>query len=286
MLDSNKDSIERCLVPTGAPSHHSSGEGNPSQTVKALVFMLVTRRELQGVWGQVALWVMLSLAATILGPFGTYEALTPLPRFGYWSLIVAVSLILDICVRRYIAAPTLAIHLLRRAGYVLVISLFVNALNSTIFEEWNGAAWLLSAVWFVLIIALSAELFVAFLIRTTQAGSEPQAQVLDRSGETALVARLSHDKRGELLRLEAQDHYLKIVTTAGEGLVLLRMSDALNLLDDAVGVHIHRSHWVAHRALDRLERVDGKLLLRLHDGSLLPVSRSKAAKVKEMIEQN
>jgi hypothetical protein len=78
----------------------------------------------------------------------------------------------------------------------------------------------------------------------------------------------------ELVALQAEDHYVRVVTDKGNALIRYRFSDALEEVRNLEGVQVHRSHWVALRAIDRL-RPEGKgYTLCLHNGSEVPVSRS------------
>ena len=99
---------------------------------------------------------------------------------------------------------------------------------------------------------------------------------------TRLLNRLSPERRGEILALSMEDHYVRVFTDAGESLVLLRLSDAMAEVQDVPGLQIHRSHWVASSAVDRTERWrDGRLRVHLVNGLTLPVSRTFARAVRE-----
>jgi hypothetical protein len=134
----------------------------------------------------------------------------------------------------------------------------------------------------------------------TQPGSEPPEPSSDSaSPETRMTAaplpagprllnRLPVAKRGAILALSMEDHYVRVFTAAGESLVLLRLSDAIAEVQEVSGFQIHRSHWVARAAVARMERLpDGRLRLYLMNGSVLPVSRTFAKQVREVgLEQN
>jgi DNA-binding LytR/AlgR family response regulator len=65
-------------------------------------------------------------------------------------------------------------------------------------------------------------------------------------------------------------------------LILLRLSDAMAEVRDVRGLQIHRSHWVATHAVDRIERLsDGRLRVHLVNGLTLPVSRTFVRAVRE-----
>ena len=94
------------------------------------------------------------------------------------------------------------------------------------------------------------------------------------------VAKLPHEKRGPVWAVTAEQHYLRVYTTRGDDLVLMRFSDALDELRAYEGLQIHRSHWVAAAGCDGLETQDKRLFVCLRNGVKLPVSRPNYAAAK------
>ncbi|MEE8172728.1 MAG: LytTR family DNA-binding domain-containing protein, partial [Alphaproteobacteria bacterium] len=76
-------------------------------------------------------------------------------------------------------------------------------------------------------------------------------------------------------------HYLRIHTSAGQDLILLRLKDAVSELAGADGMHVHRSYWVARNAVANLERKGRKTTLTLSNGLRVPVSESFLPSVRE-----
>jgi DNA-binding LytR/AlgR family response regulator len=97
------------------------------------------------------------------------------------------------------------------------------------------------------------------------------------------MAKLPIDKRGQLLCLEMDDHYLKVHTDQGHHLLLMRFKDALEFLVDYPGMQTHRSWWVAKDAVVGEEKVGRKLSLKLVNQQLVPVSRSYIEQVKAFV---
>lgn len=87
----------------------------------------------------------------------------------------------------------------------------------------------------------------------------------------AFMERVRPERRGAVLALRAEGHYLRVYTTAGSDLVLYRLSDAAGELGADEGIQVHRSWWVAERALNGERFADR---LRLTNGAEVPVSRS------------
>lgn len=94
------------------------------------------------------------------------------------------------------------------------------------------------------------------------------------------IRRLSPEKRGELWALTAEQHYLRVYTSKGDDLILLRFADAIAELGHADGLKIHRSHWVARAGVEKLEEEDQRLFIVLRNGVRLPVSRPNIGAAK------
>ena len=90
-----------------------------------------------------------------------------------------------------------------------------------------------------------------------------------------LSEKLPQRLRGaRLIAIEAEDHYLRIHTDGGSDLVLMRMSDACALIDDAAGMRVHRSWWVAKAAVEGQARAGSRVELAVKGGLMVPVSRA------------
>jgi len=86
---------------------------------------------------------------------------------------------------------------------------------------------------------------------------------------------------GELWAVEAEDHYLRLHTSKGQDLILMRLADAVDELEGIEGAQVHRSWWVARDAIADARRGDGRATLTLKDGSEVPVSRTYARMLRE-----
>ena len=116
---------------------------------------------------------------------------------------------------------------------------------------------------------------IAFLIRrpeTIETHAAPSA-----APPPTFLARLPAKLSGaELWAVEAEDHYLRLHTSLGQDLILMRLSDAIGELEGIEGARTHRSWWVAKAAVRGVERDDGRATLVLPDGAEAPVSRAYA----------
>jgi hypothetical protein len=85
-----------------------------------------------------------------------------------------------------------------------------------------------------------------------------------------LPPRLGND----LVALQAEDHYVRIHTTLGNGLVRYRFSDALLELTTVDGLRVHRSFWVCKRHITKIERVERGWSLMMYGDVVVPVSHA------------
>ncbi|MBP9755381.1 MAG: LytTR family transcriptional regulator DNA-binding domain-containing protein, partial [Phenylobacterium sp.] len=96
------------------------------------------------------------------------------------------------------------------------------------------------------------------------------------------LERLPLKLRGaEIWAVEAEDHYLRLHTSKGQDLILMRLADAVAELEGIEGAQVHRSWWVARDAVADARRGDGRATLTLKDGSEVPVSRTYAKLIRD-----
>ncbi|MFT4255183.1 MAG: LytTR family DNA-binding domain-containing protein [Caulobacter sp.] len=96
------------------------------------------------------------------------------------------------------------------------------------------------------------------------------------------LERLPAKLRGATLyAVAAEDHYLRLHTSKGEDLILMRLSDAVAELEGIEGAQTHRSWWVAREAVVEARRGDGRATLTLTSGAEVPVSRAYAKALRE-----
>ena len=77
-----------------------------------------------------------------------------------------------------------------------------------------------------------------------------------------------------------EDHYVRVHAHAGSRLVQATLSQAIAALGGREGLQVHRSWWVASRAVVRAEAHGRNLRLRLANGVVAPVARSAVPTVR------
>ncbi|WP_372770875.1 LytTR family transcriptional regulator DNA-binding domain-containing protein [Pseudoalteromonas sp.] len=100
----------------------------------------------------------------------------------------------------------------------------------------------------------------------------------------SLINELPMAKRGKLICLKMDDHYLNVMTDKGEHLLLMRFKDALSKLEHYDGFQTHRSWWVAKDAVVDTKKDGRKLALVMVNGTEVPVSQTYLANTKAELD--
>jgi hypothetical protein len=234
-----------------------------------LTRLIATLKDRPALAFPLGLWVLITATAAITGPFQTFDLLAPFPRLVYWGFVVGLSIGLSVLQMHVLAARPAIWRVLGWLPFSVVFAGLLQALNLAVFPHWRGwpdYLWLLGVVVAISYLVELADKLLILVSPATDAaaGHDPVA---------ALMERLPPEKRGRLIRMEAKDHYLSVVTAAGETLILMRMADAEALLAGTDGIRVHRSHWVMQAEAKGHLRREGRDLLLMSDGSEVPVSR-------------
>ena len=215
------------------------------------------------------------------GPFDTLRLMPTLPRVGYWSFVVFA------CYALGDFSSSFMTYLLRRRGVVkqavasaivtgVLVTAFVTATNWVLFGNWLGSAGealqMLGVITFISVVIEAGHRAIGHHAPPETGGGVAQVP--------RILARLPLEKRGTLIAISATDHYVNVVTSAGEALVLMRLSDAVAECGD-IGLRVHRSHWVALDQVRSARKDKGAAQLVLANGMEIPVSRSYLPRVKE-----
>jgi DNA-binding LytR/AlgR family response regulator len=100
-----------------------------------------------------------------------------------------------------------------------------------------------------------------------------------------VIDRLPQGLSGDIVYLKTDGHYVKVHTTAGSCMMLMRFRDAVADLGD-LGMQVHRCYWVAHRHVLATVRRDTLTLLRVTGDHRVPVSRSHLQPVRAAIARS
>ncbi|MCU0908613.1 MAG: LytTR family transcriptional regulator [Rhodobacteraceae bacterium] len=228
-------------------------------------------------------WAVLAgvaLLATLSGLFESDDWLRPVPRFGYWLVMAAAT---------YAAGCLAAAAVASRWGARL--SPRATAAATALAVGVAVPPVVLAVNWVVLgtvprADGLAGFVVTLFAIATVTGGllqlADPAAPPAPSAAPSPGVApvlppildRLALDRRGPLVALSVEDHYVRIRTEKGEGLVLMRLGDAIRETGDTPGIRVHRSHWVATGQVRAVQRRGDGAVLTMAMGPEIPVSRA------------
>ncbi len=227
---------------------------------------------------------LLGLAIGFAGPFGTIAAMAPVARYAFWLAMVAAGygsahLVAAFLRPKWQAAQPLWLR-------KLAISL-ASAIPMTLL-----VAWLLPLIrpgrtispMQMPLLFLSVAVIQAIIVWLLLAEDRPAAQHLPDKATRAdyadeLRAKLPPHVT-EILALEAQDHYLRVHLPGKDALIHMGLNAAIAAIRTDIGIRCHRRWWVAHSAIDCLERDGASYILRLNSGQICPVGRSYIAAVR------
>jgi DNA-binding LytR/AlgR family response regulator len=232
---------------------------------------------------ETALLLAVGLFLGLLGPFGTIER-SQLIRMTYWPVVIVGGGVIGIGIDLLVSRRTTSFWP-RLAADILLMTLPVTALvwgvSGLMLGPPADQAHLPELVFQVFVISFGVMLLRQLAWRgvwTQRSASEAEIQA---EGADAFRRRLSAKRRAaRLLAVEAEDHYLRVHTDAGDELITLRFSDALHELDGLAGYQTHRSWWVAAGAIEAVRWRRGRGELRLASGLTAPVSRTHTAVLK------
>jgi DNA-binding LytR/AlgR family response regulator len=236
----------------------------------------------------VARLLTISLVAGIflglIAPLGTIELPLAL-RLGYWIIAMVGGSLLG-------WAATLLVMRWRRArenAWLMIVAIAVVMTPPGVVLVWlwgrvavpdeAGFGDPITLTWAVFLISLVMTAINRLIAPSEVAAPAaiPAAAPAPAEPKSALLERLPPRLRGSaILAVEAEDHYLRVHTSGGSDLILLRLSDALSELAGLDGAQTHRSWWVARAAVRDAARGDGRATLTLEGGLRVPVSRAYA----------
>lgn len=241
-----------------------------------------------GKWRPTLVAIPVGLLLGFAGPFGTYPALPTTTRYAFWLGSTVVGVVLAVA-----AEASLPLTRLRSGAVRIGAVAAISALPMTFVVAWTMS--LVQPGRFFTPLQLPAlyaavaavQLLVTYAmkitVRTTDSAgapdrasvvAEPESEPIPAAFPPALLSRLPPGIGSDIIALETEDHYLRVHTVEGSALILMRMADAVALLDPRLGAQVHRRWWVAQAAVVDVRTEGQKLSLCLIDKSLVPVGRT------------
>ena len=205
------------------------------------------------------------------GAFDT-EAAAPLPRLAYWvlmSFLTTAALEGGHRLLRWWAPQADALHLRYwgLATLALPLTLLALLICKLVFGGYAKFEDFLALLPGMVGILVALQMVLAYSSSGTEAEPAPPRQDALTS---SLPLRL---RNARIYALRAEDHYVRVYTSAGEALVRMRLRDAVEALEGLPGLRPHRSWWVSEQSITALRRTRGRAILTIVGGEQVPVSR-------------
>lgn len=247
------------------------------------------------------LTLAIGLLLSHLAPFATGNFAGPV-RYGFWVGLVVLNWLMVGTILAALAQwrpglppllAGLAAALLAAVPLTFAVSWLLTYLNGLAAPSPLRVALLYRDVALLaVIIVVPMHLLGAFVLTRPQPATDgqvpapppspaPPAQAPVADGPAGGVAALPVPPGQRLLALSSEDHYLRVYTDQGDTLILRRLADAVAALPPDSGLQVHRSHWVAQTAVQRVERDGPRLVVVLTNGLQIPVSRTYRLAVQE-----
>jgi DNA-binding LytR/AlgR family response regulator len=228
------------------------------------------------------------------GPFGSYPAFPTATRYAFWlgltaagvAAAVAADAVLPLSRLRAGAVRIGAVALLSALPMTFVVAWTMSLVQPGRFFTPQQLPALFAAVAAVQLLVVYATTKAAPTADDAET-PRPAPSVPERGEEpkpvafpSALLTRLPPGIGSDIIALETEDHYLRVHAVGGSALILMRMADAVALLDPQLGLQVHRRWWVAQAAVAGMRTEGQKLFLCLIDNTLVPVGRTFSAAVR------
>ena len=242
-------------------------------------------------WRGLAIAAVVGAFLAFTGAFGSGDA-PWLTRFAFWLIVMLAGGVLGEVVSSQVIRRGWLEENLWLQGALMTVLIAVTfvivpwTLTQVMFAGRFGVkdiVWFLPPVFVVTAVMVALNLLTERQPLTTHAAPpQPGAEVASAPAHVRFFERLPPKLRGsELYAVEAEDHYLRLHTSQGSDLILLRLADAITELEGVEGSQTHRSWWVARSAVRSAERAEGRATLTLPGDVRAPVSRTYVKALRE-----
>lgn len=135
---------------------------------------------------------------------------------------------------------------------------------------------------FLLVLVVISAAMTAIMITVNRPGVATHARGALPATAPRFLDRMPQKLRGAVLyAISAEDHYLRLHTSKGADIILMRLADAIGELEGVEGAQTHRSWWVARDAVESARRDGDRVTLQLKGGVEAPVSRPNVRPLRE-----
>ncbi len=242
-----------------------------------------TLRELRGHFTQPVTGAVIggiALILTLVAPFGSGETMRALPRFGYWLVMIVLTYASGYAVSAYCLTALPNRLSVTQSNLITAIANGVVVMAVVLGVNWALIGFVPSGQ-DALTLPLSVFVIGAVITLILQLVAKPSAAPAVTPSLPPILSRLPMEKRGALVAISVEDHYVRIRTDKGEEMILMRLADAIKEVGQTAGLQVHRSHWVATAAVTSAKRTGDRAILTMSQGADIPVSRTYVPAIKE-----
>jgi hypothetical protein len=256
-------------------------------------------------------WVgaTLILLFTFLEPAGTEDKLG-IERFLIWTIQIA--LLLPLLIGIHIGLQSihffdrlnpwlkLAFSGLLGSFFFMPIALAIDyqfqlderldpghwrALIPVLREEFSGIVWPVTLTW----VAINAPRILQISFQDIEApvSGDPTAQHEQATSEAlnGFWSLIPREIGKDIIYLKSELHYVRVVTTGGEKLVLFNLKDAVADLEKRLpGIQTHRSYWVSGNHIKAMVSEKNRPFILTRNDQKVPVSRRKTAAARRFMK--
>jgi LytTr DNA-binding domain len=249
-----------------------------------------SRRRLRPLLAAIPVGLLLGFA----GPFGSYPAIPTATRYIFWLGLTVAGVVAAVAADAVLPSTRLRVGAIRIGAVALVSALPMTFVVAWAMSFVQPGRFFMPQQLLALFAAVAAvQLLVVYATTVTGAGADGAeapdrastvpatgAEVIPAAFPSALLSRLPPGIGSDIIALETEDHYLRVHAVGGSALILMRMADAVALLDPQLGAQVHRRWWVAQAAVVDLRTEGQKLSLCLIENTQVPVGRTFSAAAK------
>lgn len=240
------------------------------------------------------IWDLLAVAILVLSNVHDYRELLGIPLAAFLWLIMIFTitgfylLILYLCINLSKRFTGFFIYFPVVGLIAMTITSFLNNFNYALM---SGEAYTFelasSHLLFNLLLGFLFEtMFMFFVYPVVLQGFDVGDDFEDiTSPNRRIVVAGKTFTVDEINYVSAQDHYLEVNTQASSELLRGRLADVVGQLSGVDGMMPHRSYWVARKVVEGIGGKSGAKVLKLTDGTHIPIARSKVANVQKWLEQ-
>ncbi len=251
----------------------STADKDSQQSMKSTALERINK---SNITRPIAVTLAAGVFLAIIAPLGS-DNLSISARFIYWiGLCIAGSLggiLGEVLWEKYCSGSGTIARILLMS---LIASVFVSIALFTFFSYLNIHFGFVT-FFYVFIISL------AITGITEGFRNKPTISASENDQQPALIERLPIELReADIYAISAEDHYVKVHTSAGHTMILMRFKDAVRDISPLPGMISHRSWWVAEQGVKSIKKQSRSAVLTLKNDELALVSRAGLKELREL----